>query len=128
MSTKLIFASLAMTIALILYTLGVFGEKKTRTIQQKHLLFFLGGLIFDSTGISLMSNIAKDHGGSQLGMHQITGALALGLMTIHFIWALWVYYKGSEQAKQQFNKFSLGVWTLWLISFILGILLGMGMI
>ncbi|MBO0588013.1 hypothetical protein [Sporosarcina sp. E16_8] len=50
------------------------------------------------------------------------------LMALHFLWAVWVYTKGDEKAKHQFHKLSLGVWTLWVISFVLGILLGIGVI
>ncbi|MGX4687344.1 HsmA family protein [Vagococcus sp. JNUCC 83] len=128
MSKELIFASLVMIIALISYSLGVFGERRTGTIQLKHILFFVGGLIFDSTGTALMNQIASENSGSQFGLHQLTGGAALILMGFHLIWAIVVYKKGTEKAKNQFHKFSLGVWTLWVISFILGMLVGMGII
>lgn len=128
MSLDLILASASMMIALVLYSLGVFGEKFSGTIKGKHLIFFVGGLIFDTTGTTLMNKIATLNGGSQFGLHQLTGGAALGLMAIHLVWALWVYYRGSEIAKLRFNKFSLGVWGLWVISFILGMLVGMGII
>lgn len=128
MSTDLIIASAAMVIALVSYTLGVFGEKISGTIKVKHLIFFAGGLVFDTLGTTLMSKIANENGTTGIGMHQVTGGLALFLMACHLIWAIWVYKKGSDNAKEQFNKFSLAVWVLWLVSFILGMLLGMGII
>ncbi|MDF0478729.1 HsmA family protein [Vagococcus sp. PNs007] len=128
MSTELILASGAMMIALVLYSIGVFGEKLSGTIQFKHLVFFFGGLIFDTTGTTLMNQIAKGNGGSQFGLHQLTGGAALILMGFHFIWAIWVYKKGSDEAKEKFHKFSIGVWTLWVISFVLGMLVGMGVL
>ncbi|MEK4714344.1 HsmA family protein [Sporosarcina sp. FSL K6-5500] len=128
MSTLLIFASSAMVIALIFYSIGVFGEKISGTIQFKHLTFFLGGLVFDTIGTTLMNRIATHDGDSGFGLHQVTGGAALVLMAFHFLWAVWVYNKGDEEAKRQFHKFSLGVWTLWVISFVLGILLGIGVI
>ncbi|MGY3748290.1 HsmA family protein [Vagococcus salmoninarum] len=128
MSLDLILASAAMVIALISYSIGVFGERRTGTIQLKHLFFFVGGLIFDTTGTTLMNKIASENNSSQFGLHQLTGGLALFLMGFHLLWAIWVYKKGSDKAKAQFNKFSLGVWGLWVISFILGMLVGMGII
>lgn len=128
MSSQLILASIAMVIALISYSLGVFGEKRTGTIQKKHLVYFVIGLIFDTTGTNLMSRIAENNQGTQFGMHQITGGLALFLMAVHLLWALWVYFKGTEKAKHQFHKFSIGVWGLWVVSFVLGMLVGMGVI
>lgn len=128
MSKELVLASIAMIIALISYSIGVFGERRTGTIQLKHILFFVGGLIFDSTGTALMNQIASENAESTFGLHQITGGAALVLMGFHLIWAIAVYKKGSEKAKKQFHKFSLGVWSLWVISFILGMFVGMGII
>ncbi|MGX7059976.1 HsmA family protein [Vagococcus humatus] len=128
MSTTLILATISMVIALILYSLGVFGEKLSGSIQKKHLYFFGGGLIFDTIGTTLMTRIAQASGSQSLGMHQITGGLAIFLMVFHLIWAIWVYNKGSQAAKKKFHQFSLGVWTLWVISFLLGMLVGMGII
>lgn len=128
MSTNLILASLAMVLALIFYSFGVWGEKLSGTIKKKHLVSFLLGFILDTTGTILMGQIADSSGGSTLGLHQITGGIAVTLMFIHLIWALWVYLKGDDNAKRNFNKFSLGVWIIWLISFALGMLVGMNII
>lgn len=128
MDTTLILASISMVLALGFYTFGVWGEKLSGTIKRKHLVSFFLGLILDTTGTLLMGQIAKDGGGSRLGIHQITGGIAVALMFIHLIWALWVYLKGNEKAKRNFHKFSLVVWIIWLISFILGMLVGMNII
>ena len=57
-------------------------------------------------------------------LHGITGPLALILMAIHAAWAIYTYWKGNAKAKQKFSKFSIFVWTFWLIPYILGIVLG----
>lgn len=128
MNSILIIASISMVLALTFYTFGVWGEKLSGTIKKKYLISFLIGLILDTTGTILMREIAKDSGGSRLGIHQITGGIAVTLMLIHLIWATWVYLKGDEKAKKNFHKFSLVVWSIWLVSFILGMLVGMNII
>ncbi len=128
MDSTLIMASSAMVLALILYSFGVWGEKLSGTIKKIHLVSFALGFIMDTTGTMLMGQIAEGSGGNKLGLHQITGAVAVGLMFVHLIWALWVYLKGDEAAKKNFHKFSLGVWIIWLISFVLGMLVGMNVI
>ena len=128
MSNTLILASSSMILALIFYTLGVWGERLSGTIKKKHLVCFLMGFILDTTGTVLMRQIAEVSGGSRFGLHQITGGLAVGLMLIHLLWATWVYLKGDEKAKRNFNKFSLIVWVIWLVSFVLGLLVGMNII
>lgn len=50
MSIELIVASVAITCALVLYTFGVFGERRSGTLSLRHVLLFWGGLVCDTTG------------------------------------------------------------------------------
>lgn len=59
MSIELIVASVAITCALVLYTFGVFGERRSGTLSLRHVLLFWGGLVCDTTGTMIMSNIAQ---------------------------------------------------------------------
>ena len=48
-------------------------------------------------------------------------------MFIHAMWAIWTYVKGSERAKEHFNRFSIVVWCIWLIPYCIGVYLGMSL-
>lgn len=124
MGSILLLSIITITLALIFYTWGVFNEKRSGTIKKSHIFSFGFGIIFDTIGTTTMGTIAETTGGSKLGLHQIAGAAAIVLMAIHLIWAIYVYRKGTENAKHQFHKFSIGVWALWLISYLLGAFLG----
>lgn len=50
----------------------------------------------------------------------LTGALALLLMAVHFVWAVIVMIRGAEEAKGTFHRFSLIVWIIWLIPYFTG--------
>ena len=50
----------------------------------------------------------------------VTGALALVLMAVHLAWALVVLWKGSDNARRTFHRFSLVVWALWLVPYFTG--------
>lgn len=63
--------------------------------------------------------------GFEMNIHGITGFIALVLMAFHVIWATWILNKGNASQKAGFHKFSLGVWLLWLIPFISGMILNM---
>lgn len=116
-------AIVSINLALVFYTIGVWGEKRSGTLQNKHLVFFLIGLVCDTTGTSLMSSIAAS--GSNNAIHAITGAAALILMLIHALWAAAVKWKGSSSALSSFHRFSFIVWILWLIPYGIGV--GMSM-
>lgn len=121
----LIYAIVTINLALIFYTIGVWSEKLQGKLKKWHLTVFYLGLIFDTTGTTLMSKIAK--GGFQLNFHGITGLLAIILMLIHAVWATVVLVKNDEKAKANFHKFSIIVWIIWLIPFLSGAIFGISM-
>lgn len=130
MSGILIFAIVTITLALVFYTIGVFGERKAKTLNKKHVIIFWLGLICDTTGTLTMSQIAKagveSIGTTSQMIHGVTGLLAIVLMLFHAGWATWVLYKNDEEQKAKFHKFSIFVWTVWLIPYVIGMIIGMG--
>ncbi|MGV3026013.1 HsmA family protein [Clostridium thermobutyricum] len=123
-------AIIFITLALVFYTIGVWGEFLSKTLKKKHVIIFWLGLICDTLGTTTMSMIAssgtdKVTTPTELLIHQTTGMLAIILMLIHAIWATWVYNKGSERAKRVFHKFSIVVWVIWLIPYFIGMYIGM---
>jgi uncharacterized repeat protein (TIGR03987 family) len=51
--------------------------------------------------------------------------IAILLMFVHASWAIWTYVKGSAEAKRHFNRFSIVVWCIWLIPYLIGMAIGM---
>lgn len=128
MSGELIAASTAITLALVLYTFGVFGERRSGTLSLRHVLLFWGGLACDTTGTLLMSGIAQQAGSAGFGVHAVTGMLAIALMLIHATWATFTYVRQNKKSLRRFHTFSTVVWLLWLIPYIIGMLVGIPMI
>ncbi len=118
----LIYAIIAITSALIFYTIGVWSEKIQGELKKWHLAIFWIGLIFDITGTTLMGKIAN--GGFQFNFHGITGLLAIILMLFHALWAAIVIVRNNTSAKTNFHRFSIIVWFIWLIPFISGAIFG----
>lgn len=118
----LIYAIITITLALVFYTIGVWSEKIQGGLKKWHLVLFYCGLVFDTTGTTIMSQIAG--GVSLFSFHGITGLLAILLMLFHAVWATVVLVKNDEQAKANFHKLSIIVWLIWLIPFISGAVFG----
>jgi uncharacterized repeat protein (TIGR03987 family) len=119
----LISAIITITLALLFYTIGVWSEKIQGELKKWHLVVFYIGLIFDTTGTTIMSKIAT--GVFKLNFHGITGLLAIILMLFHALWATVVLVKNDAKAKANFHKLSIVVWIIWLIPFISGAIFGM---
>lgn len=130
MNGMLIFAIITITLALLFYTIGVFGERKSKTLNKKHVIIFWLGLLCDTTGTLTMSKIAKTGiesiGTTSQMIHGVTGFLAIILMLFHAVWATFVLYKNDEGQKAKFHKFSIVVWIVWLVPYIVGMIIGMG--
>lgn len=124
MSAELVFASVAISLALFFYTWGVFGERRGGTLSLKYVLLFWIGLACDTTGTLTMSNIASQSAASGFGIHAITGIVAIVLMLVHALWATFTYKRGSQQARRRFHTFSTVVWLAWLVPYIIGMLVG----
>lgn len=130
MDGKLIFAIITITFALIFYTVGVWGERKSGTLNKFYLGMFWLGLLCDTTGTLTMGQIAKA-GTTNVSefsqmLHGVTGMLAILLMLFHALWASWVIYKNDEEKKASFHKFSIIVWVVWLVPYVVGMIIGMG--
>ena len=123
MNMKLVSAIIAISLALIFYTAGVFLEKRDKKLAIKHIILFGLGLICDTTGTTIMSTLAT--GNISNSWHGIAGLLAIILMIIHLGWAIITYVGKNENKLKQFNKFSVGVWLIWLIPYIMGLIIGM---
>ena len=108
-------ASIIMALALLFYSIGVWGERITGKLKPWHLVFFVLGLICDTWGTGMMLDMA---GGLTFDIHGITGLVAIILMLIHAVWALIVLIKKDEKAIKNFHKFSVAVWIIWLIPYL----------
>ena len=122
MSPILTISIVCMISALAFYTVGVWGERLTGRLKIWHLVLFWSGLVFDTTGTTLMSRMA---GKFEFNFHGITGVLAIVLMLGHAIWASQALIQKNEKVLTDFHKFSLFVWMLWLVPFISGMLAAM---
>jgi uncharacterized repeat protein (TIGR03987 family) len=121
-STLLHYSVVAMILALILYSIGVWGEKLVGRLQPWQLWFFWLGLACDTTGTTLMGRLA---GKFMLDVHGLTGLAAIVLMALHAAWASAALALKQERVITHFHRFSVTVWTLWLIPFFSGAYLAM---
>jgi uncharacterized repeat protein (TIGR03987 family) len=110
-TTPLIIISLA----LVFYTIGVWSERIQGRLKPWHLVFFYMGLVCDTWGTGLMIEMA---GGLTSDIHGVTGVIAILLMLIHAAWATVVLLRKDEKMIQNFHKFSLVVWLIWLVPYL----------
>jgi uncharacterized repeat protein (TIGR03987 family) len=107
-------AVVVINLALLFYSIGVWGERLSGRLKVWHTIFFWLGLICDTWGTGLMFEMV---GGLTYDIHGLSGLLAIILMFIHAIWATVVLVKKDEKMIANFHKFSVAVWFIWLIPY-----------
>ncbi len=118
----LLVSVVSMVLALISYSIGVWGEKLGGSLKPWNLIFFWTGLTFDTTGTTIMGIMS---GKLVFSLHGVTGLAAIVLMVFHALWATFILVRKDDKMAKKFHKFSLGVWGLWLIPFFTGMILNM---
>jgi uncharacterized repeat protein (TIGR03987 family) len=107
-------AAIIITAALVFYTIGVWSERLAGRLKPWHLAFFWLGLACDTIGTGMMLDFA---GGLTADVHGVTGVIAILLMLVHALWATIVLARRDERLILTFHRFSVVVWTIWLIPY-----------
>ena len=113
----MVIASILITLALVLYSVGVWSERLAGRLKWWHLGFFWGGFIFDTSGTGIMFDMA---GRIDTDVHSLTGVAAIALMLIHAAWATGVLAVRNESALTRFHHVSVFVWLVWLVPYLSG--------
>jgi len=124
MSAILIFSTVTITLALLFYSVGVWAERFSKYLKSWHVVTFWIGFTFDVCGTLAMHYIS-DNPFDLTNMHTLTGQIALWLMLAHATWATSVVRKNKTSLRQNFHRYSLIVWLIWLIPYIGRMILGM---
>ncbi|MCJ7570056.1 MAG: TIGR03987 family protein [Anaerolineales bacterium] len=122
MTTEVLRSTILISLALVFYTIGVWSERFAGRLKGWHLIFFWGGLVFDTVGTGMMLDMA---GGLTFDIHAVTGVLAIFLMFVHAAWASIVLKRKNENAIANFHKFSVLVWVIWLVPYFTGFFVSM---
>ncbi len=116
-------STIIITLALVFYSIGVWGERISGTLKIWHLVFFWLGFVCDTWGTGMMFEMA---GGMTFDVHGLTGLLAIILMLVHAIWATIVLVRKDERWINKFHKFSVVVWLIWLVPYLSPMIIGLG--
>ncbi|HEY92164.1 MAG TPA: TIGR03987 family protein [Dehalococcoidia bacterium] len=117
MANEVVISTILISLALVFYSIGVWSERLAGRLKGWHLVFFWGGLVFDTTGTAIMMEMA---GGIVFDVHGLTGVLAIILMFVHAVWATVVLIRKDEKAITKFHHFSVFVWAVWLVPYYTG--------
>lgn len=107
-------------LSMIIYTVVVWNEFRTKSIFLWHVITLAVGFIFDVLGTFMMYKI----GGSKIsyGIHDILGIIAMFLILLNIIGSTVIL---DKKIVGKFYKFSFFVWIVWISSYITGMIVNM---
>ena len=125
MTTLLLYSIIFITAALLFYSIGVWSERWARRLKPWHLVMFWLGVVTDTIGTGLM---IEHVGYVKFNLHTTSGFISLLLMLVHAVWARVVIYQRNQLTMNRFHRFSVFVWTIWMLSYVSGVVMGMNRI
>jgi len=108
---------LAVTLAFVFYTWGIWGAKRGGGIEARHVAFLWLGLVLDAGGTALM---AMQIGYYRMDIHGIIGTLAILLMLVSAVWATVARNKKDDAGTAAYLRASVWVWAFWLLPYFYG--------
>lgn len=111
----------AMVVALVLYSIGVWGAFRAKKVSRRNVMFILGGLVFDVLG-TVMMFITAGNRFLWEAPHTWGALLAFLGMLIVGIVGLWALNAGKDEALAKLSRWALAPWTLWAVVFVWGML------
>jgi len=108
---------LAVTLAFVFYTWGIWGARRGGVIKTRHVVFLWLGLLLDAGGTGLM---ALEIGYYRMDIHGVIGTLAILLMLVSAVWATIAMNKKDASATATYLRASVWVWAFWLLPYLYG--------
>jgi uncharacterized repeat protein (TIGR03987 family) len=122
MKPILIAGSIIVTSALILYSIGVFAERKQKAITKRVLLFLSLGLLFDVTATACMIIGSTNSPFTFHGFIGYTGLLAMIIET-SLAYRFNIKYGSTQTVSKGLHAYTLFAYILWVVVYVTGSLL-----
>jgi len=119
---NIVIGLVALLVALILYSLGVFGVFRSKTVSSRHAMFLWIGFAFDVLATAMM---AIEAGGLDLSplpdlLHTVVAFAAMFGMLAVAIVAFRALKSSDAAAQAALARWILAPWVLWVFVFVWG--------
>ena len=109
---------LGMIVAMVLYSIGVWGAYRGKRFSQRNVMFVLGGVFFDVIGTGAMFVAAGyrfvNDVHTWVALAAFFAMLAVGLI------CTWAVQKNRDELLAKMSKWALAPWALWAFVFVWG--------
>ena len=121
MSNLILLSVVLITLALVLYSTAVWLNWRSRRLTAGVLVIFWIAVACDALATRFMGARVET---IRWDLHTISGYLALALMGMLAAWGTLVLLARRDEWLASFHRIALPVWTLWVVSYLTGVYLG----
>ncbi|GMW07065.1 MAG: HsmA family protein [Gammaproteobacteria bacterium] len=121
MTSLILLSVVLITLALILYTTGVWLSWRTKMLVPAHILIFWCAVAADALATKFMGARVET---IRWDLHTISGYAALGLMALLTVYGTLALIRRRKEWLAGFHKLALPIWIIWVGSYITGVVLG----
>ena len=121
MPQEIIVATVLFTLALILYSTAIWSGRAESHFKLWRIVVFFCGVSADALGVWVTVEFI---GAIVLTPHAIFGFSALLLMSLHFLWVLFMFVANRQQTLGA-RRFGIFVWSVWMLSYLSGFVTGL---
>lgn len=121
MSNLILMSVVLITLALILYSVAVWLNWRSKRLTAAYVVTFWCAVAADATATKLMGARVET---IRWDLHTISGYLALALMAALTLWGTVALIRRRDDWLASFHKLALPIWVIWVGSYITGVYLG----
>jgi uncharacterized repeat protein (TIGR03987 family) len=109
-------AIISVSLALVLFTVNMFFQIKSKEVKVSNLIHIGVGLVANVIGVNYMSQLSTS---SYLTLHGMVGIVGILVMVVYFLGSAFMVIKKTVAAK--FHVKTIIAYVVWLVPFVLGI-------
>jgi len=117
----IIVSVVSITVALILYTVAIRRNWRTKMLTTSQLVVLWLALAADTLATQMMAMSVEE---TTWDLHTISGYSGLALMALLVIAGSWAMWQQRESVLRNFHRFAAPVWFFWFVSYASGVVVG----
>jgi len=121
MKPIILISVVSITTALILYTVAIWRNWRTRVLTSAQIVLLWLGLICDALATRMMGMSVEE---TTWDLHTISGFAGLGLMAILAVTGTYAKKTDNQAMLRTFHRYAVPIWVIWAISFATGVAIG----
>ena len=125
MKPEVMVGVLAVVVAMVLYSIGVWGAFRSKKFSQRNVMFILVGVVFDVIATGGMFIAAGNRFQFDTLFNIVHTTIALlgffGMLAVG-ITGTWAVQTKKEELLASLSRWALAPWAVWAVSFVLGLL------